>query len=313
MSYEYPQAVVAADEMVPGAGDEAESVEVTIRSDSPWRRTARRFRHNLPAMIALGFIVVVVLIAIFAPLVEPQSPRATSRLVNQGPSTAHWLGTDDIGRDMLSRLIEGTRASMQVAFQVVLFASIVALPLGLIAGYFGGWVDTIIMRFMDALFTFPALTLALAVAALLGPSLLNASIAIAIVFIPGLVRLLRAQVLAVREETFIEASRSVGVSSNRMIRRHIFPNVVSPLIVQLALSFGYAIAAEAGLSFLGFGVQPPTASWGTMLQTGYNVINQTAWAIVPPGLALLFVVLSFNLVGDGLRDALGREQFSVGP
>lgn len=310
MTFEYPEAVIAAD-MVPGGGTEAESVEVTIRSGAPWRRTVARFRTNVPAMVALAFIGFVVFVAIFAPIIQPQEPSATSSVVSAGPSAAHWLGTDDVGRDMLSRLVQGTRASMQVAFQVVLLATLAALPLGLIAGYFGGWPGGIIMRCMDALFTFPALTLALAVAALLGPSLLNASIAVAIVFVPGLVRLLRAQVLAIREESFIEASRSVGVGSPRMLRKHVFPNVVSPMIVQLALAFGYAIGAEAGLSFLGFGVQPPTASWGTMLQSGYTVINETPWAIVPPGLALLFVILAFNLVGDGLRDALGREQFSV--
>jgi ABC-type dipeptide/oligopeptide/nickel transport system permease subunit len=312
VSFEYPEAVLAADEMVPGPGNRAEQVEYAISSEVPWRRTMARFRRNLPAMIAFGFIVLVVLVAIFAPMVQPQSPSSTSSLVNTGPSAAHWLGTDDVGRDMLSRLIQGTRASMQVAFQVVIFATIVALPLGLIAGYFGGRLGGVIMRCMDALFTFPALTLALAVAALLGASLLNASIAIAIVFVPGLVRLVRAQSLAVREETFIEASRSVGVGSTRMLRKHVFPNVASPMIVQLALAFGYAVGAEAGLSFLGFGVQPPTASWGTMLQSGYNVINEAPWAIVPPGLALLFVILAFNLVGDGLRDALGRERFSMG-
>jgi ABC-type dipeptide/oligopeptide/nickel transport system permease subunit len=167
------------------------------------------------------------------------------------------------------------------------------------------------MRIMDALFTFPPLMLALALAALLGASVTNASIAIAIPFIPGYARLVRAEVLSVREEAFIEASRSVGVSSGRMLRRHVLPNVASPLIVQVAVSFGYALLAEAGLSFLGFGVQPPNASWGTMLQSAYNFVLQKPWPMIPPGVAIVLTVLAFNLVGDGLRDSLGREVFKV--
>jgi peptide/nickel transport system permease protein len=280
-------------------------------AESPTRRVIRRFRHNVPAMIGLTIVVLLILVAIFAPLLAPQSYTATVADKYQGPSTAHWLGTDGSGRDIASRLIYGARASLFVAFLVVLFALIAVIPLGLIAGYFGGWVDSIIMRFMDGLFTLPPLTLALAVAALLGASLRNAAIAISIAFVPGFVRLLRALVLAIREETFVEASRSVGVNSRRMMRKHIFPNVVSPLIVQIALALGYAIGAEAGLSFLGFGLQPPNASWGTMLQDGYNAINDTTWPLIPPGVAVLLAVLAFNLVGDGLRDALGRESFMI--
>jgi ABC-type dipeptide/oligopeptide/nickel transport system permease subunit len=163
------------------------------------------------------------------------------------------------------------------------------------------------MRAMDALFTFPPLTLALAVAALLGAGLFTISMAIAVVFVPGFVRLIRAQVLAVREETFIEAARSVGVGSGRMLRRHVLPNIASPLIVQVAISFGYALLAEAGLSFLGFGVQPPNASWGTMLQNAYGFVLEKPWPMVAPGLAIVLTVMSFNLIGDGLRDALGKE------
>jgi ABC-type dipeptide/oligopeptide/nickel transport system permease subunit len=169
------------------------------------------------------------------------------------------------------------------------------------------------MRIMDALFAFPPIMLALAIAALLGPSVLNLSIAVAIPFIPGFARLIRAEVLSVREELYVEASHSVGVSSARMLRRHILPNVVSPFIVQAALAFGYAILAEAGLSFLGFGVQPPNASWGVMLQNGYAFVNEAAWPMIPPGVAIALTVLAFNLVGDGLRDALGREVYVVKP
>jgi peptide/nickel transport system permease protein len=273
----------------------------------PWRLVWRRFRRNKLAMTGLSFVVVVVLAAVFAPLIAPQNPDTIGNVVNGGPSLAHWLGTDDVGRDTLSRLIYGARVSMQVSFQVVLLALVLALPLGLIAGYRGRWTDSAIMRAMDALFAFPPITLALAVAALLGANIYTISVAIAIVFVPGFVRVIRAQVLAVREETFVEAARSVGVGSSRMLRRHILPNVASPLIVQVAISFGYALLAEAGLSFLGFGVQPPAASWGTMLQSAYQFVLVQPWPMIPPGLAIALTVLSFNLIGDGLRDAMGRD------
>jgi peptide/nickel transport system permease protein len=189
---------------------------------------------------------------------------------------------------------------------------VVAVPIGLVAGYFAGLTDNVLMRLMDAMFAFPPLILAITVVALLGPSLHNESIAIALTFIPGFARVIRGQVLAVREETFIEASRSVGVGPWRMIRRHVLPNVASPLIVQTALSFGYALLAEAGLSFLGLGVQPPNASWGVMLQEAYQFVLSDPWATIVPGVAIALTVLSFNFVGDGLRDALGRERVKAG-
>jgi ABC-type dipeptide/oligopeptide/nickel transport system permease subunit len=279
---------------------------------SPMRRLLVRFRHNRSAMVGLTWIVLVVIAAIFAPYVAPQSPT-TQHLneINQAPSVAHWLGTDSIGRDVVSRVIYSGRVSMLVGALVVGIAGVLAVPIGLVSGYFGGWIDGVLMRFMDALFAFPPLMLALAIAALLGPNTLNLSIAIAIPFIPGFARLIRAEVLSVREELYIEASHSVGVSSGRMLRKHVLPNVVSPFIVQAALAFGYAILAEAGLSFLGFGVQPPNASWGVMLQNGYAFVNEAAWPMIPPGVAIALTVLAFNLVGDGLRDSLGREVFAV--
>ena len=293
----------------PGGSPVADTIGV-----GQWRQVVRRYRRNVPAMIALGFVVLLFLIAVFGSFLEPQNPSAIPHraTINAGPSAAHWLGTDDVGRDLFSRLIEGTKASMEVGSLVVLIATAIALPLGLIAGYAGRWIDAAIMRVMDALFTFPPLTLALAVAALLGPNITNASIAIGIVFIPGFVRLIRSQVLSVREETFIEASRSVGVGPVRMVRKHVLPNVVSPLIVQVALAFGYALLSEAGLSFLGLGVQdPPHASWGTMLQHAYNYMLDKPWGMIPPGVAIALAVLAFNLVGDGLRDSLGREVYKV--
>jgi peptide/nickel transport system permease protein len=275
------------------------------------RRFWSRFFANKVAVAALAFVLLVIVVAIFAPVLAPYSPTQNFPKINSGPTKGHWLGTDDIGRDILSRIIYGARISMQAAFMIVGFALIVAVPIGLIAGFFGGRTDSILMRMMDALFAFPPLVLALTVAALLGRSLLNESIAIAIVFVPGFVRLIRGQVIAVREEQFIEASRSLGAGPWRMIRRHIFPNVASPLIVQVALALGYALLAEAGLSFLGLGVQPPSASWGSMLSEAYQFIFTDTWPLIVPGVAIALSVLAFNLVGDGLRDALGRERFKA--
>jgi len=268
-----------------------------------------RFTRQPYAMGSLAFLVIITLAAIFAPLVSPYAPNHQDlNAVNQGPSTAHWLGTDDLGRDILSRLIWGGRVSLRATFEIVGIAAVIAVPIGLIAGFFRGAVDTVIMRFMDALFSFPPLVLALTVAALLGASLNDTALAIAIVFVPSFVRLLRGEVIAVREENFIEAARSLGATSNRLIRRHIVPNVASPIIIQLALALGFALLVEAGLSFLGLGEQPPTPSWGSMLNEGYQFIFSSSWALVFPGLAIMLSVLSFNLVADGLRDSLGRER-----
>jgi peptide/nickel transport system permease protein len=280
--------------------------------ESGRRRLWRRFRHNKSAMVGLVVLLVILLAAILAPLIAPHDPNATDPFHRGiGPSANHWLGTDFNGRDALSRLIYGGRVSFEVCALVVIFAVVAALPLGLTAGYFGGWWDYVVSRSTDALFAFPTITLALVVATIFSKGLLTAAIAISITFVPGFVRLMRAQVLAVREETYIEASTAVGVSERRMLTRHVFPNAVTPLVVQIALSFGYALLAEAGLSFLGFGVQPPTSSWGTMLQDAYNGLPGTTWPVFPPGIALAITVLSINLVADGLRDALGREVYDL--
>src|SRR6478609_3940589 len=282
MSMEFEPAVLA-DEIT----DAPVQLEIPMGEvgATPWRRVFRRFVHNWAAMTGLVIVVLLVLTALFAPVLAPTTQAPVFK-PNLGPgSPGHLLGTNAIGRDLLTRLIYGAQSSMFVAFLVVTIATSVALVLGLSSGFFGGWLGGIIDRCMDALFTFPPLTLA-----------------IAIVFVPGLVRVIRSQVLAVREETFVEAARSVGVSDNRMLRKHVFPNVVSPVIVQAALAFGYAIGAEAGLSFLGLGVSPPTSSWGVMLQEGYNQMLETQWPLIPPAVAILLAILAFNLVGDGLRD-----------
>src|SRR5580698_6921664 len=293
--------------VIPETGDSSD--ELPERRPGFWKR----FLHQRLAMVGLAFLLIVIVAAIFAPLVAPHAPDAQDiNAVNAGPSASHWFGTDDLGRDILSRLIWGARISLRAAFEIVGLAAIVAIPLGLIAGFFRGAVDSVIMRTMDALFSFPPLILALTVAALLGADVNDAAIAIAIVFVPSFVRLLRGEVIAVREEAYIESARSLGASSKRLLARHVLPNVASPIIIQLALSLGFALLTEAGLSFLGIGEQPPTPSWGGMLQEGFQFINSSPWAVIFPGIAIMLTVLAFNLVADGLRDSLGRERPSGG-
>ncbi len=288
---------------IPETGDSPD--ELPERRPGFWVR----FLHQRWAIGGLVFLLIVIVAAIFAPLVAPHAPDAQDiNAVNAGPSASHWLGTDDLGRDILSRLIWGARISLRVSFEIVALAAVVAIPLGLIAGFFRGAVDSVIMRTMDALFSFPPLILALTVAALLGADINDAAIAIAIVFVPSFVRLLRGEVIAVREEAYIESARSLGATSKRLVGRHVVPNVASPIIIQMALALGFALLTEAGLSFLGVGEQPPTPSWGGMLQEGFQFINTSPWALVFPGLAIMLTVLAFNLVADGLRDALGRER-----
>jgi peptide/nickel transport system ATP-binding protein len=287
-------------------GDDATDTREEARPQSGfWRR----FRHQPFALGGLAFLLLVIVAAIFAPLIAPYPPNLQNlNITNAGPSALHWLGTDDLGRDILSRLIWGGRISMRATFEIVGIAIVFAAPLGLIAGFFRGAVDSVIMRAMDAMFSFPPLILALTVAALLGASVNDVAIAIAIVFIPSFVRVLRGQVIAVREENYIEAARSLGATSPRLIRRHVVPNVASPVIIQLSLSLGFALLTEAGLNYLGIGEQPPTPSWGAMMNEGYSFIFTTPWALVFPGLIIMLTVLSFNLVADGLRDSLGRER-----
>ena len=288
---------------IPETGDNPD--ELPERRPGFWVR----FLHQRWAIAGLIFLLIVIVAAICAPLIAPHPPDAADiNAVNAGPSPSHWLGTDDLGRDILSRLIWGARISLRASFEIVGLAAVIAIPLGLVAGFFRGAVDSVIMRTMDALFSFPPLIMALTVAALLGADINDAAIAIAIVFVPSFVRLLRGEVIAVREEAYIESARSLGATSKRLLGRHVVPNVASPIIIQLALALGFALLIEAGLSFLGIGEQPPTPSWGGMLQEGFQFINSAPWAVIFPGLAIMLTVLAFNLVADGLRDALGRER-----
>ena len=255
-------------------------------------------------MVGLGVVVFFILLAIFAPLVAPFDPLATSwSAVRKAPSAAHWFGTDEIGRDVLSRVIWGSRASLLAGVVSVSIALALGVPIGLTAGYVGGWLDALISRMTDAMLACPFLILAIALAAFLGPSLTNAMIAIGISATPIFIRLTRAQTLQVKVEDYVEAARAVGNSQLRIALRHVLPNVVPPLIVQATLAVAAAVIAEAALSFLGLGQQPPAPSWGSMLNTAKNYIDNAPWMAVWPGLSIFLLVLSFNLLGDGLRDA----------
>lgn len=259
-------------------------------------------------MAPIGVLVIFLLIlsAILAPLIAPHSPTDQSLMdARMSPNTTHWLGTDNLGRDTFSRVVYGSRVSLQVGIIAVGISLIVGTSLGLVAGYAGvSLVDSVIMRFMDALLAFPALVLALAITAALGPSLTNVMIAVGIVGIPIYARLVRGQVLSVRQREYVEAARTIGAPGSRIMVRHILPNVTAPLIVQASIGVAVAIIAEASLSFLGLGVQPPTPSWGGMISVGKDWLKQAPWMSFAPGFAIFVTVLAFNFVGDALRDAL---------
>lgn len=253
----------------------------------------------------LTIVAIVVLCALLADLVAPYDPNYQDYLaLTEPPSAAHWLGTDDLGRDVLSRVIFGTRVSLQVGVITVAVAVTLGVVLGLVSGYAGGWVDDVVMRVVDAVQAFPGLILALAITAALGPSIGNAMIAIGIVATPGIARLTRGQTLSVRERDFVAAARVLGISPTRIVFRHIWPNVTAPIIVQATLLMASSILTEAGLSFLGVGVQPPTPSWGSMLRTGSQYLEVAPWIAFAPGTAIFLTVLAVNFVGDGLRRAL---------
>jgi len=284
--------------------------EVASRAPAgPWRRAWRRLRRRrlalFGALVVLGFIA----LALFAPWLAPQDPIAASwSAIRKAPSAAHWLGTDEIGRDVLSRVVWGTRASLAAGVVSVSISLLFGVPIGLAAGFLGGAVDALVSRITDAFLACPFLILAIALAAFLGPSLANAMIAIGVSATPVFVRLTRAQVLGVKVEDYIEAARAIGNPPWRIALRHILPNIVPPLIVQATLAIAAAVIAEASLSFLGLGQQPPAPSWGSMLNSAKNYVDNAPWMAVWPGMAIFALVLAFNLLGDGLRDALDPRQ-----
>ncbi len=261
-----------------------------------------RWRLVIFGSAIIGFILIC---AIFAPWVAPYSPYDLDYMAMlQGPTATHWLGTDEVGRDTLSRVIYGARLSMQVAFIAAGIGLICGTLIGVTAAYFGGIVDLVLMRLMELLFSFPAILLAVVLMASLGTSVLNAMIAIGIVFIPGFSRLARAATEVVLREQYVESARALGMSHSRILFREIMPNIVAPLLVEAAVAFSYAILLESALSFLGLGAQPPEPTWGNMLNTGRGFMAQSAMMSIAPGMAIFITVLGFNLIGDELRDAL---------
>jgi peptide/nickel transport system permease protein len=277
--------------------------------ESPARRALRRLKRRKGAIVGLAVIVLFVVVAMFAPWIAPYDPAAQSwSAVRKAPSLAHWLGTDDVGRDVLARVLFGARASLLAGVISVAIALSIGVPLGLIAGYAGGWIDAILSRITDAMLAVPFLILAIALAAFLGPSLGNAMIAIGVTTTPIFIRLTRGQVMMVKVEDYVEAARAIGNPRWRIALFHILPNILPALLVQATLSIAAAIIAEAALSFLGLGQQPPAPSWGSMLNSAQRFLTQAPWMAIYPGFAIFLTVLSFNLLGDGLRDALDPRE-----
>ena len=267
-------------------------------------RVLAKFLRNRSAVIGGAVVIFFILVAIIGPFMPIADPIATDwGQVRKAPSAANWFGTDEIGRDIFSRMIWGASASLQAGVISVFIAVLLGVPLGMLAGYFGGWIDVVISRFTDAMLAMPFLILAIALAAFLGPSLTNAMIAIGLAAMPVFIRLTRGQVLSIKTEDYVDAARSLGLGDLRIMWRYILPNCFPPILVQATLTIATAIIAEASLSFLGLGQQPPLPSWGSMLATAKNFLTQAQHMAIYPGIAIFLVVMGFNLLGDGLRDA----------
>jgi peptide/nickel transport system permease protein len=287
----------------------SEALAVGVGEESPGARAWRRLVRRKSAVLGLMIIVVLVLVALLAPLIAPYDPSQQSwTAIRKPPSAQHWFGTDESGRDLFSRVIYGARASLLAGVVSISIALTFGVPIGLLAGYGGRWIDTLIGRITDAMLAVPFLILAIALAAFLGPSLQNAMIAIGVTATPIFIRLTRGQVMSVKVEDYVEAARAVGNPPVRIALRHILPNILPALIVQASISIATAIIAEASLSFLGLGQQPPAPSWGSMLNTAQRFLTNAPWMAVWPGLAIFLAVLSFNILGDGLRDALDPKE-----
>lgn len=283
-------------------------VDVAMISDRRPSRLGgfvRWYQRDLRGALSLSFLVALIVISTLAPWVAPHSPTTQDFNAMMAPMSAeHWLGADDLGRDTLSRLIYGGMASLYASFLAVAVAILLGVPVGLLAGYLGGWFDEIISRFIDSLLSFPAIVLAIAVTGALGIGLTNGMISVGIVFAPQLARLVRARTLVVRHELYVDSARCFGASTGRILWRHILPNTIQPVIVQVTLLLAGALLAEASLSFLGLGIQPPNASWGAMLARAYQNMEIAPEQMYPPGLAILLTALAFNTLGKSLRAAL---------
>ena len=272
------------------------------------RRGIYRFRSNTLSMVGLCMLLMVIILAIIAPIIAPYPEDATGATHFlerfEPPSKAHFFGTDKVGRDIFSRVIMGTGLALQVGIVIISLAATIGITLGAIAGYFGRWVDDLIMRFTDIFLAVPALVLAIAITAALGKGITNVMIGISLVWWPGFARLTRSLVLSLKEEAFAEAANGIGASHARILFRHILPNAMSPLIVKMTTDFGFAVLTAAALGFIGLGAQPPTPEWGAMINDGRAYFPSEWWVATFPGLAIFIVVFSWNLLGDGLRDVL---------
>ena len=292
-------------------------IDAKIEAQEPPDEGARwalvRAIFDSPVTIfAVVIIAVVLLLAVFGEMIAPYGANEINVMNQlQPPSVEHWFGTDELGRDVFSRVVISARVSVEVSLVSVTLALLLGVTIGLTSGYFGRWVDTVGMRSMDVIFSFPVVLLALAIVAMLGPGIVPAMIAIGVVYTPYFARITRASVLSVREETYIRAARSIGAGDVRILRLHVLPNVMAPIIVQTSLSLAFAILTEAALSFLGLGVQPPQPSWGRMLFDGRGFLSEAWWMAVFPGAAILLTVLALNLIGDAMRDALDPRQRSA--
>ena len=296
--------------------DETPAAHVGIGAAPPAPRRGRVLRRLIRqpfAVAAIVFLAVVVVAAIFAPWLAPHDPNQQDLLVRlQGPSADHWLGVDDFGRDQLSRLIHGARVSLTASVQAVAIGGIIGVVLGMLAGYAGGRLDGLLGRSIDVLMALPGLLFAITVVTVLGPGLTNAMIAVGVLLIPPFFRVARASTQSVREETYIEASRALGCRTRRIVTRHILPNMLAPVLVQVSILLGLAITIEASLSFIGLGAQPPTATWGSMLSTANSFMGDAPHLVYVPGAMIALTVLAFSLVGDGLSKAFGTTRVAVG-
>lgn len=287
-----------------GITPEIQLPEEKSKARSPFQDSLRTFRKSKVAVVGTIIVAFFILLAIFGPWIAPQGINEQNlKMRLLPPSSAHWFGTDGFGRDIFSRVILGARLSLLVGFASVALSIIIGSILGILAGYYGKWVDTIISRFFDILLAFPSILLAIAIVTALGPSLFNALLAIAIVNVPNFGRLIRSKVLSIKEEEFITAARAVGMRDTRILWGHVLPNSMTPIIVQGTLAIATAIIEAAALGFLGLGAQAPQPEWGKMLADARIYLINAPWTMIFPGLAIMLTVLGFNLMGDGLRDA----------
>ena len=288
--------------------DLRETKPVKGRSATETRRVMRVFLRNPLSILGMSMVAIFFVLAAFAPMLVPYPEDVTGAIHMKQrhlpPSPEHWFGTDEVGRDLFSRVIYGTRISLEIGLIVVAIGAGIGVPLGLVAGFFGGWVEQLIMRITDIFLAVPGILLAIAIVAALGPGMTNAMVALSIVWWPGYVRIVHGKVKTVREEAYVEAGRALGLSSMRILFRHVLPNCMSPILVKASMDMGMAILSAAGLGFIGIGAQPPIPEWGAIISEGRRYFSVAWWHSTFPGLAIWFTVLGFNFLGDALRDAL---------